>query len=138
MSREKKSQRSLSDDCYSNDPENKKGPKLKTWQDPIGSIRHLHGIDCKSVSVSISIDWTKVTTEHKATVSQTFEGKNTTFEYSPASWQKINEVEVFIPTLIFFSGKVEAVVRHKLNLFAPVNGLTGASTSLEGVPKQVG
>jgi len=110
------------DDCYSNDPENKKGPKLKTWQDPIGSIRHLHGIDCKSVSVSISIDWTKVTTEHKATVSQTFEGKNTTFEYSPASWQKINEVE--------------AVVRHKLNLFAPVNGLTGASTSLEGVPKQ--
>ena len=92
---EKKSQTSLSDDCYSNDPENKKGPKLKTWQDPIGSIRHLHGIDCKSVSVSITIDWTKVTTEHKATVSQRFEGKNTTFEYSPASWQKINEVETF-------------------------------------------
>ena len=90
--------------------------------------------------MSISIDWSKVTTEHKATVSQTFEGKNTTFEYSPASWQKINEVEAscFISILIFFSDKVEAVVRHKLNLFAPVNGLTGASTSLEGVPKQVG
>ena len=98
MLRAKKCQKPLSDDCYSNDPENKKGPKLKTWQDPIGSIRHLHGIDCKSVSVSITIDWTKVTTEHKATVSQTFEGKNTTFEYSPASWQKINEVEA-----IFYS-----------------------------------
>ena len=132
---EEVSQLSVSDDCYSNDPENKKGPKLKSWQDPIGSIRHLHGIDCKSVSISIAIDWTKVTAEHKATVSQTFEGKNTTFEYSPASWQKINEVGTF--SLILSSGKVEAVVRHKLTLSAPVAGLTGASTSLEGVPKQV-
>ena len=132
---------SLSDNCYSNDPENKKGPKLKSWQDPIGSIRHLDGIDCKSVYVSTTIDWTKATTEHKATVSQTFEGKNTTFEYSPASWQKINEVgtchKFFLTTLIFSSGKVEAVVRHKLSLSAPVAGLTGASTTLEGVPKQV-
>ena len=87
---------SFLDDCYSNDPENKKGPKLKSWQDPVGSIRHLHGIDCKSVYVSITIDWTKVTTDHKATVSQTFEGKNTTFEYSPASWKKINEVRFFL------------------------------------------
>ena len=134
----KQSEISLSDDCYSNDPENKKGPKLKSWQDPIGSIRHLHGIDCKSVNISIAIDWTKVMTEHKATVSQTFEGKNTTFEYSPASWQKINEVGILFPTTLIFScGKVEAVVRHKLNLSAPVAGLTGASTTLEGVPKQV-
>ena len=132
----KQSEISLSDDCYSNDPENKKGPKLKSWQDPIGSIRHLHGIDCKSVNISIAIDWTKVMTEHKATVSQTFEGKNTTFEYSPASWQKIKEVSFCPSTLIFSSGKVEAVVRHKLNLAAPVAGLTGASTSLDGVPKQ--
>ena len=33
--------------------------------------------------------------------------------------------------------KVEAVVRHKLDLYAQVTGLTGVSTSLEGVPKQV-
>ena len=92
-----KCQISLPDDCYSNDPENKKGPKLKTWQDPIGSIRPLHGTDCKSVSISIAMDWTKATTGHKATVSQTFEAKNTTFEYSPATWQKINEVDKFPP-----------------------------------------
>ena len=132
-----KCQISLPDDCYSNDPENKKGPKLKTWQDPIGSIRHLHGTDCKSVSISIAMDWTKATTGHKATVSQTFEAKNTTFEYSPATWQKINEVTNFQQNLICLNKKVEAVVRHKLDLYAQVTGLTGVSTSLEGVPKQV-
>ena len=34
-------------------------------------------------------------------------------------------------------GQVEAVVKHKLILSAPVLGLTGATASLEAVPKQV-
>ena len=30
-------------DCFSNDPPSAKGPKLKSWQDPIGSVRPIRG-----------------------------------------------------------------------------------------------
>ena len=110
------------DDCFSNDPENKKGPKLKTWQEPIGSMRHLRGTECRSVMVTIAMDWAAASTEHKTTITQTVEGKNTTFDYCPSPWQKVAEVE--------------GMASHSLVLEAPVPGLTGATVALEGVPKQ--
>merc|ERR1711962_32344 len=108
-------------DCYSNDPENKKGPKLKQWQEPIGSIRFLRGTDAKALSVAVVMDWEAATTEYTTSVLSTFEGKNSSFEYQPATWQRIVEVE----------GKVT----HSLKLDEAVTGLAGKSFTLEGVPK---
>lgn len=66
------------------------------WQDPIGSMRHLRGTACPSITVTIAMDWANVTTEHTTIVSKTFEAKNATFVYVPATWQRINEVEAMV------------------------------------------
>ena len=68
------------------------------------------------------MDWAAASAEHKTTITQTVEGKNTTFDYCPAPWQKVAEVE--------------GVASHSLLLDTPVPGLTGATVALEGVPKQ--
>ena len=80
-------------------------------QDPIGSIRHLRGTDCKALTVcitthcsmensemqvAIAMDWPAVTTEHETTVSRSFEGRNATFDYCPVTWQKVNHVEAVV------------------------------------------
>ena len=60
-------------DCFSNDPENKKGPKLKMWQEPIGSIRPIRGLDYKAITATISIDWEKYSAEHITNIIQSEE-----------------------------------------------------------------
>ena len=80
-------------DCFSNDPLNPKGPKLKSWQDPIGSLRPLTGKDWKRISVAVELDWGNVTTEHETAVEETVEGKNNTFNYAPPAWNRFNHVE---------------------------------------------
>lgn len=108
-------------DCFSNDPENKKGPKLKTWQDPIGSIRPIKGLDFKAISVTVAMDWGNITTEHLPTTIQSQEARNTTFAYVAADWERLSQVE--------------GMVSHRLELSTPVSGLAGVTFSLEGVPK---
>ena len=80
-------------DCYSNDPECKKGPKLKLWQDPIGSVRFLRGLDCRSITVEVEMDWSKVETEHLTKIVSTEEEKNTTFEFMKPKWTNIRQAE---------------------------------------------
>ena len=82
-----------SGDCYSNDPENNKGPKLKSWQDPVGSIRFLRGLECKAITVEVEMDWASVTTEHMTKVISTEEEKNTTFEFLSPKWSRTSQVE---------------------------------------------
>lgn len=108
-------------DCYSNDPECKKGPKLKTWQDPVGSIRFLRGLDCKAITVEVCLDWSAVETEHLTRVVSTQEEKNTTFDFMVPQWTRISQVE--------------GEVSHKLTLSEPVQGIGGCSFNIEGVPK---
>ena len=80
-------------DCYSNDPENKKGPKLKMWQEPIGSVRYLRGVDCFPISVNVIMNWDDVTTEHSEEVLSSTEHKNTTFEFQKPEWDTVTQVE---------------------------------------------
>ena len=80
-------------DCYSNDPENKKGPKLKMWQDPVGSVRYLRGSDCFPISVTVSMDWESFTAEHTTQVICLQEQKNTTFEFAKPDWNIVTQVE---------------------------------------------
>ena len=79
-------------DCYSNDPDNKKGPKLKMWQDPIGSIRYLRGLESGVITVAVDMDWAGVTCHHLSEVIDSQEEKNTSFNYSKPSWSLINQV----------------------------------------------
>ena len=63
------------------------------WQEPIGSIRHLRGVACKSITVSIAMDWENYTSEHTTIEAKSTKASNTAFEYCDAAWQRINEVE---------------------------------------------
>lgn len=65
--------RLYSGECFSNDPANPKGPKLRTWQEPIGSIRPIRGMDCTSLRVVVTIDWANLKAEHKMEVVETNE-----------------------------------------------------------------
>ena len=80
-------------DCYSNDPDNKKGPKLKMWQDPIGSVRYLRGVDSAVITVTVEMDWANVSSYHLSDVLKTEEEKNNTFNYIQPTWDTINQVE---------------------------------------------
>jgi len=108
-------------DCFSNDPQNPKGPKLKTWQDPIGSVRPLTGTDWKRISVTVELDWANLKTEHETEVENTVTGKNTSFDYAPPAWGRFNHVE--------------AKVSHSFELSEAVSGISGCTFSLEGIPK---
>ncbi len=55
-------------DCHSNDPANAKGPKLRSWQDPIGSIRPMRGLNCTSLRVSVVLDWNRLAVKHQIEV----------------------------------------------------------------------
>jgi hypothetical protein len=55
-------------DCHSNDPANAKGPKLRSWQDPIGSIRPMRGLNCTSLRVSVVLDWNSLAVKHQMEV----------------------------------------------------------------------
>ena len=80
-------------DCYSNDPENKKGPKLKMWQDPIGSIRYLRGLDSAVITVVVDMDWAGVSCRHLTEVIDSQEEKNTSFNFIKPSWDLVSQVE---------------------------------------------
>ena len=80
-------------DCYSNDPENKKGPKLKMWQDPIGSIRYLRGLDSAVITVTVDMDWAGVSSSHLTEVIDSQEEKNNSFNFIKPSWDLISQVE---------------------------------------------
>ncbi|XP_023329323.1 uncharacterized protein LOC111702033 [Eurytemora carolleeae] len=108
-------------ECFSNDPANPKGPKLRTWQEPIGSIRPIRGMDCTSLRVVVTMDWANLKAEHKMEVVETNEAKNTKFEYEVPSWQRIKDVSSF--------------VSHTFQLSEPVKGCTGVTFQLENVPK---
>ena len=80
-------------DCYSNDPANKKGPKLKMWQDPVGSIRFLRGLETAVITVTVEMDWASVSCQHLTDIRDTKEEKNTSFNYIQPTWERINQVE---------------------------------------------
>ena len=63
------------------------------WQDPIGSIRYLRGVECKAITVAIEMDWSAVETEHLTEIISTQEEKNTTFDYMVPQWTRISQVE---------------------------------------------
>jgi len=108
-------------DCYSNDPENKKGPKLRSWQDPIGSIRPMRGLESKSLTVSISMAWDKLKAEHSREIVESIEAKNNAFDYTPAEWNKVHPVS--------------SLVSHSFKLKEPVKECTGTTFQVENVPK---
>jgi len=108
-------------DCFSNDPANPKGPKLRSWQEPIGSVRPLRGLDWRCITVNVELDWAGLTTNHQTDVVNKVEEKNNTFDYSPPSWDKYKHVE--------------AKLEHKFVLSEPVPGIGGCTFYLEGVPK---
>ena len=83
-------------DCFSNDPINIKGPKLKSWQDPIGSIRPLTGKDVKRIAVTVELDWSKLQTDHEMKVVDIVEGKNNTFNYVSPVWNRVNHIEATV------------------------------------------
>ena len=60
-------------ECFSNDPANPKGPKLRTWQEPIGSIRPIRGMDCTSLRAVVTMEWDKLKSEHKMEIVETNE-----------------------------------------------------------------
>ena len=70
-------------DCFSNDPPNPKGLKLKSWQTTIGSIRPVTGTDLMLVSLRVEPDWSKMETSVTSEVLGTKEAKNTTFRQFP-------------------------------------------------------
>jgi len=109
-------------DCYSNDPENKKGPKLKSWQEPIGSVRFLRGVNCPTITARLEVDWAAVETQHSTSVLSTTEERNNSFDWVSPTWTRVSQVE----------GRVA----HQLELDEAVAGLAGVSFTLEGVPKQ--
>jgi len=108
-------------DCYSNDPVNPKGLKLKNWQSSIGSIRPIIGDEESSISVKIELDWNSMQKSVTTTVLEVQESKNSTFSYAPAPWGKVQAVE--------------ASVRHSFEFDQPEENLTGSSFVLEEVPK---
>ena len=63
------------------------------WQDPVGSIRFLRGLDCKAITVAIEMDWSAVETEHLTKIVSTQEEKNTTFDFMVPQWTRISQVE---------------------------------------------
>jgi len=108
-------------DCFSNDPLNPKGPKLKSWQDAVGSVRPLTGNDWKRISVSVELDWSNLKTEHDTAVDESVDGKNNTFNYVPPAWNRFNHVQ--------------AKLSHSFELSEAVPGISGCTFSLEGIPK---
>ena len=73
-------------DCFSNDPVNPKGLKLKTWQLPIGSIRPLTGLDLGLLTVKVELDWSGMQTSLSSSIIDTLEAKNTTFRKCSVSY----------------------------------------------------
>ena len=63
------------------------------WQDPIGSIRYLRGVDSAVITVTVEMDWAAVTSQHLSDVIHTQEEKNTSFNYVKPTWDMINHVE---------------------------------------------
>jgi len=108
-------------DCFSNDPLNSKGPKLKCWQDSIGSVRPLTGKDWRRISVNVELDWKNLKTEHDTAVEESVVGKNNTFNYVPPVWNRFNHIQ--------------AKVSHSFELSEAVPGISGCNFCLEGVPK---
>jgi len=108
-------------DCFSNDPANPKGPKLRAWQDPIGSLRPMRGLEYASIRVSIQLDWDKMTVEHKPETVESAEAKNNAFEYCVPEWSRMKPVT--------------AMVSHVFSLSKPYKGCTGATFSIDNVPK---
>jgi len=108
-------------DCFSNDPINIKGPKLKSWQESIGSIRPLTGKDVKRIAITVELDWSKLQTEYETKVVDVVEGKNNTFNYVSPVWKHVNHVE--------------ATVSHCFELSDPVLGISGCFFNIEGIPK---
>jgi hypothetical protein len=109
-------------DCYSNDPANPKGPKLKAWQDPIGSVRAVRGLNAMVVSIRVELDWTKSATEQNTKMVNTEKSRNTSFKYQPAQWNRT------VP--------VETRVKHAFELSEATEDLAGVSFTLEKVPKE--
>ena len=66
------------------------------WQDQVGSIRFLRGLDCKPITVEIEMDWNNVETEHLTRVVSTEEEKNTTFDFITPKWTTISQVEALV------------------------------------------
>lgn len=99
-------------DCYSNDPVNPKGLKLKNWQSSIGSIRPIIGDEESSISVKVELDWNSMEKSVTTKVLEVQESKNSTFSYAPAPWGKVKAVE--------------ASVRHSFEFDQPEENLTGS------------
>jgi len=108
-------------DCYSNDPANPKGPKLRAWQDPIGSIRPMRGLDCGSLRVNVRLQWDSLKAEHSKEIVETKEAKNSAFDYVVAEWNRVQPVS--------------SLVTHSFRLGEPVKGCTGATFQIDNVPK---
>jgi len=111
----------LDGDCFSNDPNNPKGLKLKQWQTGVGSIRPVTGEDQGLVRVKVALTWDRLERSLETEILDTMETKNSTFSYAQVDWGSVKNVE--------------ASVSHSFELKDPVPGLAGKSFSLEEVPK---
>ena len=69
---------------------------MKSWQDPIGSVRPLTGLDCKRIIITVELDWASLKTEHETAVVNSVSGHNNTFNYVPPTWTKFNHVESIV------------------------------------------
>ena len=74
-------------DCYSNDPVNPKGLKLKNWQSSIGSIKPIIGDEESSILVKIELDWSSMEKSVASTVLEVQDSKNSTFRKSSLELQ---------------------------------------------------
>ena len=83
-------------DCFSNNPSNPKGIKLKSWQTPIGSIRPLLGPDLSLFSVKVELDWSKMTREMTTATLETWDCRNSTFDYVTPDWEAVKTFEVSV------------------------------------------
>ena len=83
-------------DCFSNNPANPRGLRLKSWQTPIGSIRPIVGTDLSLLSVKLELDRSKVTKEMTTSSLETLECRNSTFQYVAPDWETAKTYEVSV------------------------------------------
>ena len=72
--------------------------KLLEWinyeyQDPIGSVRYLRGVDCATTSVVVVMDWSQVSSDYTSSVLVTREERNTSFDFIKPKWDLVSQVE---------------------------------------------
>ena len=96
------------DEVISNDPIDASKELLKSWEDPIGSIRLMTGASCKPVEVQVEVDWDKA---HVAVQRRDMEGQqadaNTTDVFAEAKWNKIQAVNVEVEHVFELGKEIE-------------------------------